>query len=1615
MAPGQDTQLEKVIGEVLKSGDARALDVFLQRDIHEGTSLNCSQHFLTKLDKLVHKCLDQKDSKSASLVLAIISKCGDNLKLPGGGQGLCGIIDRGLIKKMVQWFEKCRQLWIQCGPQWDEPLFNLSEDFFDALTVVHEASKEGTYNITESFLYPVGQLGIDPRIYILIQKEAIRKFNLILDKIPVELKKERKILTSQEASDIMVKLAGRILQGGDYDLQTALTEALCRMATPVQRRELASRWFSMEHVANAFAKICDSEFETDCRKFLNLVNGMQGDRRRVYSYPCLEVYLDKHELLMPADEKLEEFWIDFNLGSHSISFYFSLADGDGEEGQWETICINENELQSYTVKEEGKRKVLQLKLSEVVMVGGVEGSSLTIHFSSSLDIRQAASSIYGQTKNTGFVGKTGTSVVKTTVKIIMEENSSQQVVPESQVSLGESEKSTAPYLLPAPTAPVQILTPARMRISESTTFICNSAGGSVHSAGSLSAVMQNTLSKGKGKSSLLRVRSCDRQGEFYPRELKTSSHHTTPSSTTAGGMVQQSVASKKVDNNNVDKQKKNTPLEKAVDKVQTGQREEQSLEDNYVPDTQPTTVRQISSNWGRLSVSEMLTMPTQKVKTLQRPEPQSSLSHQQERSSVALRLSVPDSGPISQKQLHTKLTQRLQKVLSERTQDCAPQEAAAPQGKMCDINGYPKSRSTADQCSSTLCAPKVQQTQRSGSGKGKTKGQMSLEADAAPNKAPVKAPNTTSLQERVTPDITAETNRTLSSKEKRDAKVAKSMVKLISSHYETNTQSTAKNKAENIHESRIPPLVNRPIFNMSWYSTAKKDTSRALSVMKSNSKRATNSSRNDIFAFSLDTPLAIGGKDKPLNNTHASSSSDIHDSVRSHNTTKKGQPVTKEKKHVKKHLFSDTDTDYAMTEVSWLRESSRKPKPKVTKYSRQAPIKPKAESPQTSCESSHLPPPSPKPVKGNTKPNNQKKHNVKERVEQPKKMVKPAAEAPNRPHAEGRRPRRAAATSTKSYREPDTDDSQSDAEKPPAHMAKYFSYCASDHLENTEKTHEAAQVMKKKSATKQPAKGSLKLESSHLSSRLDIESEQPSISKQQRPENVLQVTSKFSKKKITPVQEQKNALKESLAARQTSFCPSPPFIERMRSYERSAPTLDLTFSPLVTPRGSPLPASPDPACQDTPSPILRLPKPCSTVSSNGNFKPPSYYSVEKKRSTSRTQSIQSAASLASLRHQNAAPNPPIGPRAAKISPNQQCLSPAPQSPSPVFTQPLLTSTFFELDKPSLPSPPQSPFPEDNNSNLYGISKVSSISRVSLSQSSSKSSVLTGRVKESPRRALTVFDKTEKTPLSDSDVEPEQPLMSGPSRKRHISKSSNSEEDEKEEKMKSKMRAQRCPQMKPRKLFKSFIELSAEGEVSQVMSSSHTVSSSQWEAEEGSGDVDMDEDLEMPGIAFNQSNVCQQFSSELKKKFQNRYKMVEVYNKQSLKTVQQHVSSFNMQVTKHRTQRLEQVQKVLLEEIHKLEQDDTALRNMEKDLTIYWKKQAVAFHSYQEQETRRNESLKNAFQSNMCHSLEYEESVFTSQMCLMRKDMKSVQDRLLSEMQVGEIQSVKKGLHALFFP
>lgn len=224
-------------------------------------------------------------------------------------------------------------------------------------------------------------------------------------------------------------------------------------------------------------------------------------------------------------------------------------------------------------------------------------------------------------------------------------------------------------------------------------------------------------------------------------------------------------------------------------------------------------------------------------------EPRPCSAQQQEHLSSTQRLSVPVLGPISEKQLNTKLTQRLRQVLRERNQDPAPQEPAAPQRKILGITEDSKGRNSVDWCASTVCTPKEQPAQSNGP--AESKGLMSMEADAALIKGPAKVSTTKSLQQQKTPNIKGETN--LSSKIKvcivslmsilrllmlgvviikpstvstqRDAEVAGSMVKLISSRYEINSQSTAKYTAGKIPPSWSPPIVNRFTHIIDWMAT----------------------------------------------------------------------------------------------------------------------------------------------------------------------------------------------------------------------------------------------------------------------------------------------------------------------------------------------------------------------------------------------------------------------------------------------------------------------------------------------------------------------------------------------------------------------------------------------------------------------------------------------------------------------------------------------------------------------------------------------------------------------------------------------------------------------------
>ncbi|XP_027944976.1 synaptonemal complex protein 2 [Eumetopias jubatus] len=337
---------------------------------------------------------------------------------------------------MVAWFEKSKEIILSRGNSKDEAVINMIEDLFDLLMVIHDINDEGKRQVVESFVPRICVLVIDARVNICIQQETLKKMNAMLDKMPQEA---RKILFNQEMLILMSSLGERILDAGDYDLQVGIVEALCRMTTEKQRQELACQWFSMDFIANAFKGIKDSEFETDCRVFLNLVNGMLGDKRRVFTFPCISAFLDKYELQIPSDEKLEEFWIDFNLGSQTLSFYVA---GNNDDHQWEAVTVPEDKVQIYSIEVRESKKLLTIILKNIAKISKREGKELLLYFDASLEITTVTQKIFGANKYREFTRKQGISVAKTSVHILFDASGSQILVPESQISPIEEELIT---------------------------------------------------------------------------------------------------------------------------------------------------------------------------------------------------------------------------------------------------------------------------------------------------------------------------------------------------------------------------------------------------------------------------------------------------------------------------------------------------------------------------------------------------------------------------------------------------------------------------------------------------------------------------------------------------------------------------------------------------------------------------------------------------------------------------------------------------------------------------------------------------------------------------------------------------------------------------------------------------------------------------------------------------------------------------------------------------------------------------------------------------------------------------------------------------------------------
>ncbi|KFU92108.1 Synaptonemal complex protein 2-like, partial [Chaetura pelagica] len=386
-------QLESLLTEAFKGKGFQKISELLQeREIEPPQKY--SKSLFSQLDKALRKELDKNEFQNVSLLL----KCIQLYLKSDLQEGTSLFIEQGLVLTvsfnfyLVSWFERARAFVIVINSDENKFFMLLFEDFFDSALVICKCSNEGKKELVNLFLPELGNLVTEENICYTLRQEALRTLNSILDSVPREERK--KFPLSEEMCSLTKDLAKTILEVGDYDLQVALSEALCRLMTKKWRDDLVHHWFEDNYLAEAFKEIKDREFETDCRKFLNQLNERLGDKRRVYSFPCISAFADMNEVKKPSDEKLEKFWIDFNTGSQSVTFYV-----DSNEGAlWDSVRLSEEAVRGYSLREINGEKIVKIYMKIPATFNRIIATKIKISFSAEFEILSVLRKILGDEK-----------------------------------------------------------------------------------------------------------------------------------------------------------------------------------------------------------------------------------------------------------------------------------------------------------------------------------------------------------------------------------------------------------------------------------------------------------------------------------------------------------------------------------------------------------------------------------------------------------------------------------------------------------------------------------------------------------------------------------------------------------------------------------------------------------------------------------------------------------------------------------------------------------------------------------------------------------------------------------------------------------------------------------------------------------------------------------------------------------------------------------------------------------------------------------------------------------------------------------------------------------------
>ncbi|XP_026036289.1 synaptonemal complex protein 2-like isoform X5 [Astatotilapia calliptera] len=402
---------------------------------------------LTRLDQLVTKELRDSGFSRAMLVLKSLGILAENK------EDLQMLIGHGLTAKALMWFEAVCERLTSDLQRISTPLLNLTEEFFDFFLVTDTVMTTMTeellhFVVMRDVLLEVGQsciqlvflnslgfmllgqaslpvsqlsvvllqlvhLTLETEVHFPLRLEAIRTFNSVLESLSRE--QRRLIQNDQNQNQMLPQVAAAVLTVGDYELQVSLSEALCRMTPRRDRMQKASQWFSIPDISMAFCDIRDADFESDCRRFLNFVNCYHGNQGSVYTIPCLRAFLSSTQLFRPKDEKLDEFWIDFNTGSGCVSFFIDEPQGF----LWGSIHVPKEEVDHYSLQVKQNETVLSFWLNNPIMHHNVRGQTVELTFNSKhhKELEEAAGRVFMKVQNTPHVKDPGgTAQASTTNK-----------------------------------------------------------------------------------------------------------------------------------------------------------------------------------------------------------------------------------------------------------------------------------------------------------------------------------------------------------------------------------------------------------------------------------------------------------------------------------------------------------------------------------------------------------------------------------------------------------------------------------------------------------------------------------------------------------------------------------------------------------------------------------------------------------------------------------------------------------------------------------------------------------------------------------------------------------------------------------------------------------------------------------------------------------------------------------------------------------------------------------------------------------------------------------------------------------------------------------------------